>query len=57
MSCKACRKAQEHLSAAYFRWGNANIELRGCDRHLREVINALRKAQMPRSDTESDADE
>ncbi len=42
MSCNNCDKAQEGSTSAYFRWKNANIELRGCGQHLRQVIQALR---------------
>lgn len=31
--------------SAYYRWKNANIEMRGCDKHLREVFDALSEAQ------------
>lgn len=41
MSCEDCKLRQETDSSAYYRWDNARIEIRGCDRHLREVIIAL----------------
>ena len=43
MSCEKCGKAQEKGRIAYFRWKNANIALLGCEEHLREVIEWLRK--------------
>jgi len=48
MSCEACEEAQEKPMSAYFRWKNANIEIRGCDEHLREIFDALSKIQKRR---------
>lgn len=45
MSCKACDDFQDGATTSYYRWKNANIEVRGCDEHLREVFDALNKAQ------------
>lgn len=47
MSCEACSQAQQEPRFAYFRWKNANVELRGCDQHLREVFAVLRAEQAP----------
>lgn len=30
---------------AFYRWKNANIEVNGCDEHLREVFDALNEVQ------------
>ncbi len=30
---------------SFFRWGKANIEIRACEEHLKEVFNVLREAQ------------
>ena len=44
MSCIKCEEFQETAKTAYYRWKNANIEVRGCDEHLREVFDALNEA-------------
>jgi len=41
MSCKDCEDAQNGNMSAYYRWGTANIELRGCRIHLKEIIDFL----------------
>ncbi len=45
MSCKGCREAQEKQGAYYFRWKRANIEMRGCAKHISEVMDVLIEAQ------------
>ena len=59
MSCENCDKIQEgepapeggsivrirSTGSAFYRWKNANIEMNGCDEHLREVFNALNEKQ------------
>lgn len=46
MSCPRCEAAQDNPTVScFFRWKNANVELRGCDEHLREVMVALRHVQ------------
>ena len=46
MSCEECDKTNEgQQGVAYYRWKTANIGLMGCRKHLREVIEALNKAQ------------
>ena len=42
MSCKACEEFQDSGNVSFFRWKNANIEIRACAEHLREVFRALR---------------
>ena len=44
MGCTNCEK--EPLRGAYFRWKNANIEIIGCEKHLKEIREVLRKAQL-----------
>lgn len=44
MSCQDCNDLQESTVTSYFRWGTANIEVRACSRHLKEVYAALRAA-------------
>lgn len=47
MSCENCQKAQEigwkKRRAYYFRWKTANIALMGCEDHIKEVMEWLRK--------------
>lgn len=45
MSCKECENYQKNKIVAYYRWGNANIELSGCPDHVRGVINVLNEEQ------------
>jgi len=44
MSCKACEQFQETTYTSYFRWKNANVEVRACPEHLKEIYEALRTA-------------
>lgn len=48
MSCKQCSKFQDGKWTSYFRWKNANIEVRACKEHMKEVYEALSKAQRKR---------
>jgi hypothetical protein len=43
MSCEACQKFQESTATSFFRWKNANVEVRACDEHLKEVFDVLRR--------------
>jgi hypothetical protein len=45
MSCEKCNEMQDGTMTSFYRWKNANIEIRGCDQHLREVFEALNDAQ------------
>ena len=45
MSCPACDLAHDEGGVAYYRWKHANIGMKGCDQHLREVFDALSHAQ------------
>ena len=45
MSCENCEKSQEGDTSAFFRWKTANIEVRGCDEHLKEIFDVLREYQ------------
>lgn len=42
MSCEDCEKAQAGDESAFFRWGTADIELRGCRKHVAQVMSVLR---------------
>ena len=42
MSCEGCSEQQASGNSAFFRWGNANLEVRGCEAHLKEVFGVLR---------------
>ena len=42
MSCPDCEK-EDGSRVAYYRWGTANIGLIGCPKHLKEVMDYLRK--------------
>jgi hypothetical protein len=52
MSCQACKNTQRMQDGSYFfRWKNANIELRGCETHIKEVMDVLaREIQRPRAE-------
>ncbi len=41
MSCEKCNKSHEESAIAYYRWDIANIALKGCAKHLREIFNVL----------------
>lgn len=45
MSCDKCEEFQDSDMTSYYRWKNANIEIRGCDEHLREIFSMLDKLQ------------
>lgn len=47
MSCRACEEFKQSDQTSGFRWGNANLEVRGCPEHLGEVFEVLRRAQEP----------
>lgn len=40
MSCRIC---EEEPIITYMRIGNGNVEVRGCEEHLRELIRVYRK--------------
>lgn len=42
MSCEKCGQFQESEMTSYFRWKNANIEIRACKEHLLEVFEVLK---------------
>lgn len=42
MSCKKC---EENPITTYVRVGNGNVEITGCEEHLRMLINKLRNAR------------
>lgn len=41
MSCKECKASQETMLIAYYRWDVANIAMKGCSKHLREIFDVL----------------
>ena len=41
MSCEDCEKEQKSSRSAYIRWKTSNVEIRGCDKHLREIFSKL----------------
>ena len=41
MSCNKCNEFQDSEVTSFFRWKNANIEIRACEEHLKEVFEAL----------------
>ncbi len=50
MSCKECDKRQEEPGIAWYRWKIANIAMKGCDEHLREIFDVLNKHQREQED-------
>ena len=48
MACANCDKAAEAGEVYWYRWGAANIGIIGCRKDVREVMDALRKAQEAR---------
>ena len=44
MSCKDCEDFQKKGYTSFFRWKNANVEIRACKKHLQEIFEVLRKA-------------
>lgn len=45
MSCKMCDEFQQSDMTSFFRWKNANIEIRACAAHMTEVFEVLRDYQ------------
>lgn len=45
MSCIKCDEFQESNKTSFYRWKNANIEIRGCEEHLKEIFKALTEKQ------------
>ena len=46
MSCRICIDSQDRLEGSYwYRWKNANIEIRACRQHAKEIIDALNGLQ------------
>lgn len=43
MSCQKCDDFQETDRTYYFRWGTANIEVRACEFHVKQVFDCLKK--------------
>ena len=46
MSCEQCEIEQDTREKEYyFRWKNANILLFGCTKHIKEIMDILRKVE------------
>jgi len=45
MGCEECEKFQKTNKTAYVRWKNANIEVRACEKHLRELFELIKTEQ------------
>lgn len=45
MACNDCEQKQDGDTSAFYRWKAANIEMRGCDVHLREIFDVLNEIQ------------
>ncbi len=45
MSCNDCREAQNEGMIAPYRWGIANIDVSGCNKHVKELFNVLNAHQ------------
>lgn len=41
MSCKNCEVAQQISGSYCYRWKSVNIEIRGCKKHIKEIIKFL----------------
>lgn len=58
MSCQKCEEQQEpengEVRLAYYRWKNANIEMVGCNEHLREIFDVLSKVQKEQREEDID---
>lgn len=42
MSCTEC---EDHPVTSYVRIGKANVEIRGCEKHLQKLIELCRKGK------------
>ena len=45
MSCEDCMKFQDSDVTYYFRWGTATVEIRACEKHIKEIFEVLEKDQ------------
>lgn len=46
MSCMACDSKSDYPDTmAYYRWKNANVGMIGCNKHLKEIFDALNEVQ------------
>ena len=45
MSCEKCKEVQDSDITSFYRWKNANVEIRACDEHLKEIFSILTEAQ------------
>lgn len=53
MSCQKCEATQNSDITSYYRWKNANIEMRGCHEHLREIFIVLTNHQLKSRDSQT----
>lgn len=53
MSCKNCNKFQdeEPYMTTFYRWKYANIEMRCCEEHLKEIFEELNQVQKDENDS------
>lgn len=54
MSCIKCDEFQDDNKTAFYRWKNANIEVRACREHMLEVFNVLNETQKKEEDDEKE---
>jgi len=52
MSCKKCNEFQKVDYTSFYRWKNADIEIRGCPEHLKEIFQVLNKEQSNQKENE-----
>ena len=45
MSCDDCDKVDELNMVAYYRWGSATVGIVSCEKHFREIRDALNEVQ------------
>jgi hypothetical protein len=45
MACEECIKFQNSGNTSYYRWKNSSVEIKACDKHLKEIFDALNKVQ------------
>ena len=50
MSCNDCKQVQDGGAVAPYRFGIANIDMSGCDKHLNEVFAVLNRHQKTESE-------
>lgn len=53
MSCKECDEAQDQDPAFYYRIENANVQVKGCDRHVKIMFDRLRLYGVRKEESDS----